>query len=493
MRRRWGVLLLLGCLSWTRGEAQSGATPESIRCRAGDIELYDGGDDTGLGRSEQVIELRNRSQRTCTLLGPPELLFFDEYGKRVANPYGRNQGGSMSTAEPVRLVTLQPGEFAHFKVGTTSCNSGQECLHFNKLQVVLPGDYVPLNVGRSISNFQGVNVTVTAVRTGADTEDGGWVPPVAPVEVFSGGMTGLSLRLDVPQHPVEGVRAHFALRNEGTDPVQVVARSCGLTERLTNSAETTITAEQSCGTWTGPLGSDGRLEPGAVATMEMNIAGADRDPIQGKMCRAGRWTAELELATDVGKVRFHPVQFEVKEAQCSDSDLVEVPGAEAIHWTPTPQHGVRLGLLVRARGNTEPGDGRSVTGLEEAAFQAGESIELRFFLDNVTDEPMRLNVGQGTFRLQVRPAGLDAPAEWIAPTRAQTNRPAKDVTVPPHTEKQLGMRVLNDTYNLPAGDYELQVGLHLTGAAAMASASTGGSPPFEEAATVGGLIKVLPQ
>src|SRR5271170_3906655 len=159
MRRRCEVLLLLGCLSWAHANAQTPAAPappESERCRAGDIELYDGGGDAGLGHSEQIIELRNRSQRTCTLLGSPELLFFDDYGKRVVEAYGKNRGDYTFTEEPVRLVTLQPGEFAHFKVATTSCSSGQECLHFNKLQVVLPGDYVPLNVARPGSNLQGI-------------------------------------------------------------------------------------------------------------------------------------------------------------------------------------------------------------------------------------------------------------------------------------------------------------------------------------------------
>jgi hypothetical protein len=461
-----------------------------MRCRADDIELYDGGGDAGVGNSEQVIELRNRSQRTCTLLGSPQLLFFDEHGQRLADPYGRNTGDSIFP-EPVQLVTLQPGEFAHFKVGMTRCNDERVCLQYNRLEVMLPGDYVRLNVGRSASAPMRINVT--AVRTGADTEDGGWVPPIAPVGVVAGALEGLSLRLDVPEHPVEGFTAHFAVRNAGAAPVLVASKSCVLTERLTNSAERTIAAQQSCGRWLGALGSDGKLAPGAVATMEMTIAGDGSDDTKAKICRAGKWTAELELVTDAGNVHFEPVPFEVRETQCSDSDEIEVAGAESIHWTAIPQHGVRLGVLARAKGDAEPAEGRFFDGAKEPAFQVGERIELRLFLDNMTDEPVRLNVGPAAFQLQVRRAGWNVPTDLIAPKRPSANGPAREVTVPPHTQKELGKRILNDTYDLPAGDYQLEIGsLHTTGSAAGENAHTGGWPFPEVSVTEVGLIKVVP-
>jgi hypothetical protein len=494
MHLRWGLPLLLGCLSWARAEAQpaAGAAPESTRCRAADIELYDGGGDAGLGHSEQIIELRNRSQRTCTLLGPPLLLFFDEHGKRLAEPYGRNTGDYMFGAEPMQLVTLQPGEFAHFKVGMTSCNNEDGCYSFYRLEVVLPGDYVPLNVGKSSSALMRINVS--AVRTGADTEAGGWVPPTATVSSDSGELTGLSLRMDIPKRPVEGFTAHFAVRNDGAGPVQLASKSCVLTEKLANSAETTIEAQQTCGRWIGAMGADGMLAPGAVATMDMNVAGDGSDDIQGKMCRAGAWTAELEMVTDIGRVHFPPVPFDVKVAQCSDSEKVDVEGAESIRWSPVSQHGVRLGLLVRAKGNADPAGGRYFNGEEEPAFQVGDRVELRLFLDNMTDQPLRLNAGSGTFRLLVRRAGWNVPADLVTPTRAQSNGAVRELTVPPHTQKELGIRILNDSYDLPVGDYELEMGPpgHLTGAPAAASTPTTGWPFPEDAATVRSLIKVVP-
>jgi len=192
-------------------------------------------------------------------------------------------------------------------------------------------------------------------------------------------------------------------------------------------------------------------------------------------------------------VHFSRVPFVVKVAQCSDSDQIEVDGAEAIHWTLIPQHGVRLGVLVRAKGDAEPAEGR-FNGTQESAFQAGDRIELRLFLDNMTDAPLRLNVGSGAFHLLVRRAGLDTPGELIPPARAQADGPAKEVTIPPHAQKELAKRRLNDSYDLPVGDYQLEIGpVHLAGAAARANTPTAGWPFLEDGAVAGGLIKVLPQ
>ncbi len=504
MRLRWKILFLLGCLGWVHGARDaSGQTRPKVdpastseQCRAADIELYNGGGDAALGHNEQVIELRNHSKRTCTLLGPPQVFFLDDRGKRLPEPYAKNRGDQLSTTEPVQLVTLAPGDFANFKLGMTTCNDEAGCLQFSRLNVVLPGDNVPLSVERTASALTGINAT--AVRTGADTEDGGFVPPVTTVDVASGLLKGLTLRLDVPQNPLEGFTAHFAIRNIGPDPVQLGAKSCGLRESLTNSAETTISSELSCGTWIGALASDGKLAPGAVGTMDVRVAGDGSDSTQGQMCRAGQWKAELELEMDVGKVTFRPVPFEVKGAQCSDSEIIDVAGSEAIRWTPIPQHGVRLGVLVRGRGNTEPAEGRFYTGAQEAAFRVGDPIEVRFFLDNMTDEPVRLNVGPGTFRLLLRHAGLDVSPDLVAPTRVPGDGPAREVTVPPHAQSELATRMLSATYSLPEGDYELSIGpLHLPGAStttdAAATASTTGGLIFEDVSAAGGLIKVLPR
>jgi hypothetical protein len=283
------------------------------------------------------------------------------------------------------------------------------------------------------------------------------------------------------------------MRNAGTDPVQLGARTCVLGESLTNSAETTIEAKQNCTKWIGALSPDGRLAPGAVATMDVSVAGDGRDNTQGKLCRAGLWKAELELATDAGKVRFQPVPFVVKMAQCSDSEEVASAGADAIRWTLIPQHSLRLGVLVRAKGNTEPLDGRYFSGISEPAFRVGESIELRLFLDNMTDDPIRLNMGPGAIRLLVRRAGFNVPADLIPPARTQEDGPPREVTVPPHTQKEIGMRRLNDSYDLPEGDYQLAIGsLHLEGAASGADASASNSSSLEDSATSGGLIKIVP-
>lgn len=490
MHFRSGVLLLLCSVSWARGDAQP-AGSGSVHCRAADIELYDGGANVSAGHIEQVVELRNRSQQACTMLGPPLLVSFGEHGQRVAEPYGRNRGSSLFGEGDLRLVTLDPGEFAHFKLSMTACNNGQDCVPFNRLQVMLPGDYVPLNVARSVADPMRINVT--AVQSGADTEDGGWVPPVTAVTVAGGELAGLSLRLAIPPHPEEGFVAHFAMRNEGVIPVQLASKKCVLTERLTNSAGTIYTAQQSCGKWMGALDSDGMLATGAIVTADMPIAGDGSDDVRGKVCRTGKWTAELEIVTDVGRVRFDPIPFEVKAAKCSDSDEVEVAGAEAIRWSPVPQRGVRLGMLVQARGGSEPAWGRYFTGAEEPAFQVGDRIELRLFVDNMTDEPVRLSVRLAALRLLVTRVGQNVPPDLMAPSREQAEGGTRELTVPAHTQKELGTRILTDTYALREGDYEVEIGpLNPTGGIVEANVPVGGRPVPEDPATVKSLVKVVP-
>jgi Protein of unknown function (DUF4232) len=488
MRLRRCILLPFACLLWARVEAQIETAPVVEHCRAADIELYQGGGDAGLGHGESIIELRNRSQRTCTMFGPPELLFFDEHGKRLSIPYGKNTDDYMFTVEPAHLVTLRPGDFAHFRVGSTSC-SEESCPQFSRLDMVLPGDDVRLN----LESFpKQTNINITAIRAGANTEDG-WTPPVTSLPATSGALPGLSLRLDIPEHPVQGFSAHFTVRNERAAPEQLPLKNCVLDERLTNSAGATIAVSQNCSKWIGEVNSAGKLAPGALATMDLEIAGDGNDATQGEMCREGLWTADLTLVADAAKVHFHPVPFELQSTQCSDSEKPGITGAEAIHWTMIPRHGVRLGVVIRAKDNTEPAEGKFFTGTKEPAFRLDDPIELRLFLDNMTDDPVRLDVGPGAFRLLVQRAGANVPVDVIHPTQTETDGPAIEVTVPPHTQKELATKTLTETYNLPAGDYSLAVGpLRLTGSAAGANTPATGWPFTLDAATVGLLIKVLP-
>jgi hypothetical protein len=150
-------------------------------------------------------------------------------------------------------------------------------------------------------------------------------------------------------------------------------------------------------------------------------------------------------------------------------------------------------MLVRAKGDSEPAWGRYFTGAEEPTVQIGERIVLRLFLDNMTDEPIRLKVGPGTFRLQVTRVGQNVHPDLIAPTRDQSDGPTRDVTVPPHTQKELGTKIVSESYDLREGDYELEVGpLSSIGTTAEAVTPVADRPSSENPGSVKSLIKVLP-
>jgi len=477
--------------------AEASALP---RCRARQVEIYQEGGDGATGHGEQIVGLRNVSAERCTLFGPPRLEFFDKEGKRLAIPYGKNTGDFMFERQPEKLVTLEPGGFAYFMIGTTV---GDEQHRYHAMRVVLPGDDVALTVEEPRdSGLDGINVS--AIVGGVNTDDG-WAAPTKRIAATGGSMmgtattgtgttTGVLLMLDVPDRPQGPFDAHFTLLNTGTVPVRIGAKDfdakeCSLTGRLTNSAGKIVWEDEPCRAWSGEIGADGLLRPGARATADIDVG-----DVALQLCREGEWKGQFSLNVAGRRVNFAEFPFEVVSTGCSDSEHVgEYVDENTIRWSLIPQHGVRLGVAVRAKGDAAPAtaplnDARP--GLNAAEFHAGEPIELRLFLDDLADAPLAWKSGADAFRVVVRIAGH---GDMLPQPHAEVQGNDALATVAPHTWGYAQTVMLNELYDLAPGSYEVVVGPRsLMGDAAAANAPSTGWPYAEGSATVTTFVRIVP-
>ena len=463
--------------------AQAAGAPELARCSLRQVEIYQEGGDAGLGSGEQIVGLRNVSGQRCTLFGVPRLEFFDKAGKRLAIPYGKNEAAMMVEPQAERLVTLEPGGFAYFMIGTTT---GDEHLHFQSMRVVLPGDDVPLTVGAWQGELQSIDVS--AIVAGTDTDDG-WAAPTKRVAATGGSLSRMPLTLDVPDRPRGPFDAHFTLVNTGASPVRIAAKDCSLSGRLTNSAGKVVWENEPCGDWSGEIGADGLLRPGARATADIQVG-----DLALQLCREGEWRAQFSLNVAAGIVNFAEFPYGVVSTQCSDSEHIgEYVDENAIRWTLIPRHGVRLGVAVWAKGNAEPvtmplnGDN---VGPKAAEFHAGEPIELRLYLDDLTDAPLAWRSGPDAFRVAVR---IDRHSEMMPEPDAAALGNDVQASVLPHAWGYVQTVVLNDLYKLGPGTYDVIVGPRtLEGDAEGANVPATGWPFVEGAATSGTIVRIVP-
>ena len=141
----------------------------------------------------------------------------------------------------------------------------------------------------------------------------------------------------------------------------------------------------------------------------------------------------------MGTLDFKGIAFNVDGLMCSDSTPVESsPGISAkdIKWTRFGYHGVRLGLVLRAEGDTDPEKAAFINGLAIPGFHSGRQIELHLFLDNLSDAPVTMQLGPGDFRTFIRRAGrgVRGPATEFPPKATSSEIvPTGTLTVPPHT------------------------------------------------------------
>jgi len=455
-------------------------------CKARQVEIYQEGGDAGLGSAGQTVGLRNVLGERCTLFGVPQLEFFDKGGKRLAIPYSKNGAAMMVEAQTERLVTLEPGGFAYFMIGTTT---GDEHLKFHSMRVVLPGDDVPLTVDEP-GDRELQSIDVSAIVTGVNTEDG-WAAPVkrVPAMAISGSLPGLSVTLDAPERPQGPFDAHFTLLSTGAVPVQIDAKQCSLSGRLTNSAGKIVWEDEPCGMWSGEIGENGLLQPGTRATADIQVG----DDAQ-QLCREGEWRAQFSLNVAAGIGVFAEFPFEVVSTQCSDSEHVgEYVDENTIRWTLVPQHGVRLGVAVRAKGNTAPATGPvsdTNPGLRAAEFHAGEPIELRLYLDDLADAPLEWRSGPDAFRVVIRVWGH---GDMLPQPHAAVQGNDAQATVAPHSWGYAQTVMLNELYDLAPGSYEISVGpCSLMGDAAAANAPATGWPYAEGSATTQTFVRIVP-
>ncbi len=474
--------------------AQPLLTPKVPACKAVQIELYDLGGSGATGHEAGEIGIRNISSSDCTLSGVPEFRVISPQHQPVAIAYTRNKGNFMFPAQPQLPVILAPGAFASFLTGDSVCQNDSLCVPFIAREISLPGDNTWLRISsRQVPDYRSY-IDISAIRAGIWSGDvvPPWQPPIIPVNSIASSLPGVDLALHIPKDPHDGFPAHFTLRNTTSKPVTVDWEKCVLNEQLTNSAGKTVSDSLPCRTWIGAVGANGTLALGTAASMDITLG-----QVALQLCRYGAWQMDIELVTGLGTVTFERFPFVIHEITgCSDSAATEnsedLPDKD-IRWTLVPRYGVRLGVAVRAPGNTDPELAKFPNGSSQPAFHEGQPIELHLFLDNLSDEPVKALLGPGDFRILVSRETPGVPVVEIAPKSVSTAAvAAQSVTVPPHMRQFVETKLLTSQYELPPGDYSVYIGPRsLQGNAAKANAPEHGWIYTLDAATTDVLINVI--
>ena len=250
--------------------------------------------------------------------------------------------------------------------------------------------------------------------------------------------------------------AHLTLVNTGRAPVKFDEKQCSMSGQLINSAAKTVWEAAECGVWAGEFGGSGVLLPGARATADVQLG-----EVALQLCRQGVWHAKFSLQTSAGTVQFAEFPFEVVDTTgCSDSEHVgPYVDPNSIHWTLTPQHGVRLGVAVRGKDAAEPPMvpfSQNSPRFLVPEFHGGEPILLVLYLDDLTDTPLAWKRGPDAFRVVVRASGKSA----MLPPRPANPNGSGDVeeTVLPHSWRYVQTLTLNDVYDLAPGPYDVNIG-----------------------------------
>ena len=400
-----------------------------------------------------------------------------------------------------------PSSLAHsliFLIGFDICQdeSSPACITETGGEISLPGDSTWLRIAGSSRSNSGnsgrrehINVSSLFAGRGAADVPPDWKPPTGPVGITKGALTGFDVALHVPKGAESGFPVHFTMRNRSAQSQMIDWSQCVLNERVTNSAGHELPASLPCQPATGPIETDGKLAPGAAASMDFTLGD---DEFALALCRAGTWHDSLQLVTSVGTVEFKDLAFDVDSPACSDSKPTSGSDAlpqEKIRWTFTAQRGVRLGMAPRGQGNSEPDTRIFSVGVKIPAFKVGQPIELHLFVDNLSDTPVTMRLGPDDIRLYIRGAGLGVPATEVTPKSVlDESVPMGMLTVPPHTQQFMGTRLLTNRYDLPPGQYDVMVGLRtLQGVAEAANAPAEG-PLYAavNAATANALIEIVP-
>ncbi|HTV07616.1 MAG TPA: DUF4232 domain-containing protein [Candidatus Aquilonibacter sp.] len=480
---RIGLSLLAGLLAGS----VAGHAANLPTCRLSRMEIYEQGGDAGLGHGEQTVAVRNISGTACEMEGVPRLEFFDKAGAPVKVNYGRNAPDYMFEQQPVSRVVLEPGGFAHFMISMTTGDQRQK---FISMKVVLPGDVQPFMV--SAARWVMVDsINVSAVVAGLRPEMDMWKgAPENVVKITSQPMAGWAAELRTAESRGSPFAVHFSLRNMAAKPQRLNVTGCETNEQLTNSAGKYVWNSGRCEAWSGEIDAQGWVPAGGLVTADFDAGEAAE-----KLCREGRWTDRISIYTRAGVLIPEVIPFQVESTDCSDSEHVgPFVDKSVIRWTLFASHGVRLGVEVVGQNGTalpiEPASIRNHA-FKIATVEKGVPIELRIYVDDLSDEPLHFDFGPDAFRVLLAAGGS---AETISTSvSGEGGAPGTEVTVTPHSWMYVGTLRLNDKGELTPGQHQLAIAPRfLTGEFAAANAPAEGWPFTSGAATTATFVNVTP-
>ena len=99
------------------------------------------------GHIEASFQLRNASQKSCTLFGYPGAQMLGAKGNSLPTHLQRGGAFFADTRRPPRIVSLAPGQSARFAFGYSDnpeYGGGKPCLQAAQLEVTPPNTYSQL-------------------------------------------------------------------------------------------------------------------------------------------------------------------------------------------------------------------------------------------------------------------------------------------------------------------------------------------------------------
>ncbi len=136
------------------------------RCTAARLRLSSLGQQGATGHGVLGFALRNTSARACQTFGYPGVLFLDSTARALPTQPARVTSDLLGSA-PVRLLVLNPGQIASFRLGVThGSGSSAGCATADVVQVIPPDDTQTLRVGIPGGAYECTTVTVTPLQPG---------------------------------------------------------------------------------------------------------------------------------------------------------------------------------------------------------------------------------------------------------------------------------------------------------------------------------------
>ena len=152
------------------GYVRTSSVTDAPQCVRESLSLKQGETDAAMGGVRVTdFMFTNTSSSACTLNGYPRVELLNRKGRVGRRAVNSNQLPDDSQKMPPRLVTLEPGKTARFRVHYNSGGAGytgKPCPIYPKVRVLAPGITRPFVLRSDIQSCPKTDFQVSSVRSG---------------------------------------------------------------------------------------------------------------------------------------------------------------------------------------------------------------------------------------------------------------------------------------------------------------------------------------